>query len=74
MVAARVTKLKEPVRRDAHVEYTERVDIDLTTFCSFTDDWRGSRAVGRALLRVRYDLLPFIEPNEQLQLTRTRTA
>ena len=32
MVPARVMKPKDPVRRDAYVEYTERVDIDLTTF------------------------------------------
>jgi hypothetical protein len=33
MVPARVMKPKEnPDRRDAYVEYTERVDIDLITF------------------------------------------
>jgi hypothetical protein len=32
MVPARVTKPKEPARRDDYMEYTERVDIDLTTF------------------------------------------
>jgi hypothetical protein len=31
MVPQRVTKPKEPARRDAYVEYTERVDIELTT-------------------------------------------
>jgi hypothetical protein len=32
MVPQRVTKPEEPARRNAYVEYTERVDIDLTTF------------------------------------------
>ena len=32
MVPARVMKPKDPDRRDAYVEYTERVDIDLITF------------------------------------------
>jgi len=32
MVPARLTKPKDPDRRDAYVEYTERVDIDLATF------------------------------------------
>jgi hypothetical protein len=32
MVPARVMKPKDPDRRDAYVEHTERVDIDLTTF------------------------------------------
>jgi hypothetical protein len=32
MVSQPLTKPTEPARRDAYVEYTERVDIDLTTF------------------------------------------